>query len=146
MNWSDYDQKRGFSIFDTSDRSVTHVENTLRMFHKIKYDDTDMTIEDIAHLDTSNLTNTHIKVIISNKSNPYIFDLFLDKLQEAAPCDIKVVEDHMNLDVIDESELVDEAQDTLTILRQYVENLEITNDKQKVQAVLDDLYEEAISL
>jgi len=116
------------------------------MFHKIKYDDTDMTIEDIAHLDTSNLTNTHIKVIISNKSNPYIFDLFLDKLQEAAPCDIKVVEDHMNLDVIDESELVDEAQDTLTILRQYVENLEITNDKQKVQAVLDDLYEEAISL
>jgi hypothetical protein len=116
------------------------------MFHKIKYDDTDMTIEDIANLDTSNLTNTHIKVIISNKSNPYIFDLFLDKLQAAAPCDIKVVEDHMNLDVIDETELVDEAQDTLTILRQYVENLEITSDKQKVQAVLDDLYEEAISL
>jgi hypothetical protein len=52
----------------------------------------------------------------------------------------------MNLDVIDETELVDEAQDTLTILRQYVENLEITSDKQKVQAVLDDLYEEAISL
>jgi len=125
---------------------VTHVENTLRMFHKIKYDDTDMTIEDIAHLDTSNLTNTHIKVIISNKSNPYIFDLFLDKLQAAAPCDIKVVEDHMNLDVIDETELVDEAQDTLTILKQYVDNLEITADKQKVQSVLDDLYEEAISL
>ena len=105
-----------------------------------------MTIEDIAHLDTSNLTNTHIKVIISNKSNPYIFDLFLDKLQAAAPCDIKVVEDHMNLDVIDETELVDEAQDTLTILKQYVDNLEITADKQKVQSVLDDLYEEAISL
>ena len=146
MNWSDYDQKRGFSIFNTDDRSVTHVENPLKMFHKIQYDDTDMTIEDIAHLDTSSLTNTHIKVIIVNKSNPYIFDLFLDKIQAASPCDIKVVEDHMNLDVIDESELVDEAQDTLTILKQYVSNLEISSDKEKVQAVLDELYEEAISL
>jgi len=52
----------------------------------------------------------------------------------------------MNLDVIDESELVDEAQDTLTILKQYVSNLEISSDKEKVQAVLDELYEEAISL
>ena len=146
MNWSDYDQKRGFSIFDTSDRSVTHVENPIRMFHKIQYDDTDMTIEDIAHLDTSNLTNTHIKVIITNKSNPYIFDLFLDKIQAAEPCDIKVVEDHMNLDVIDENELVDEAQDTLTILTKYVNNLEITADTNKVQTVLDELYQEAISL
>jgi len=146
MNWSDYDQRRGFNIFDTEDRSMTHVANNLRMFHKIMYDDEDMTIEDIANLDTSNLTNTFIKVIVRNKSNPYIFDLFLDKLQAAGPCDIKVVEDHMNLDVIDESELVDEAQDTLTILKQYVSNLEITNDKAKIEKVLDELYQEAINL
>ena len=146
MTWTDYDQKRGFSVFDTESRTMTHVENPLRMFHKIQYDDTDMTIEDVANLDTSNLTNTFIKVIVTNKSNPYIFDLFLDRLQAAAPCDIKVVEDHMNLDVIDESELVDEAQDTLTILKQYVQNLEFNGDKDKVERVLDDLYKEAINL
>jgi hypothetical protein len=105
-----------------------------------------MTIEDVAYLDTTNLTNTFIKVIVSNKSNPYIFDLFLDRLQASAPCDIKVVEDHMNLDVIDESELVDEAQDTLTILKQYVQNLEFSGDKAKVESILDDLYKEAIDL
>ncbi len=146
MTWTDYDQKRGFSVFDTESRTMTHVENPLRMFHKIQYDDTDMTIEDVANLDTSNLTNTFIKVIVTNKSNPYIFDLFLDRLQAAAPCDIKVVEDHMNLDIIDESELVDEAQDTLTILKQYVQNLEFNGDKDKVERVLDDLYKEAINL
>ena len=90
--------------------------------------------------------DTFIKVIVRNKTNPYIFDLFLDRLQAASPCDIKVVEDHMNLDVIDESELVDEAQDTLTILKQYVQNLEISTDKAKIEKVLQELHNEAINL
>ena len=146
MTWSDHDQKRGFSVFDTETRKMEYIRNPFSLFHKIIYNDTDMTIEDVALLDTSNLTNTFIKVIVSNKSNPYIFDLFLDRLQASAPCDIKVVEDHMNLDVIDESELVDEAQDTLTILKQYVQNLEFSGDKAKVESILDDLYKEAIDL
>ena len=146
MNWSDYNQRRGFNIFDTETREVTHVVNPFRMFHKIMYDDTDMTIEDIAKYETKDLTNTFIKVIVTNKSNPYLFDLFLDRLQAAAPSDIRVVEDHTNLDVIDESELVDEAQDTLTILKQYVQNLEFTGDKVRVEKILDDLYQEAIDL
>ena len=108
--------------------------------------DADMTIEDIAHLDTTQLKDTFIKVIVRNKTNPYIIDLFLDRLQAASPCDIKVVEDHMNLDVIDESELVDEAQDTLTILKQYVQNLEISTDKTKIEKVLQELHNEAINL
>jgi hypothetical protein len=52
----------------------------------------------------------------------------------------------MNLDVIDESELVDEAQDTLTILKSYIQNLEFGGDKNKVERVLDELYKEAINL
>jgi len=146
LTWSDYDQKRGFSVFDTSTRKMTYVRNPLRLFHKITYDDADMTIEDVANLDTSPLTNTFIKVIVSKKENPYIFDLFLDRLQKAAPADIKVVEDHQNLDVINEDELIDEAQDTMTILRQYVDNLEIKGDKVKIQKFLNELYQEAMSL
>ena len=146
MTWSDHDQKRGFSVFDTDSRSMEYIRNPYSLFHKIMYDDADMTIEDIANLDTTQLKDTFIKVIVRNKTNPYIFDLFLDRLQAALPCDIKVVEDHMNLDVIDESELVDEAQDTLTILKQYVQNLEISTDKTKIEKVLQELHNEAINL
>jgi hypothetical protein len=146
MTWSDHDQKRGFSVFDTDSRTIEYIRNPFSLFHKIMYDDADMTIEDIANLDTTQLKDTFIKVIVRNKTNPYIFDLFLDRLQAASPCDIKVVEDHMNLDVIDESELVDEAQDTLTILKQYVQNLEISTDKTKIEKVLQELHNEAINL
>jgi len=146
MTWSDYDQKRGFSVFDTETREMTYVQNPLKIFHKIWYDDTDMTIEDIANLDTSLLTNTYIKVIITNKSNPYIFDLFLDRLQQAGATDIKVVDDHMNMDVVDETELIDEAQDTMTILRNYIDSIEISADKQRVEQYVQELYQEAMSL
>ena len=125
---------------------MTYVRNPNRLFHKIIYDDTDMTIEDVANLDTSALTNTFIKVIVRTKENPYIFDLFLDRLQQSAPTDIKVVEDHQNLDVVDEDELIDEAQDTLTILKQYVSNLEFSGDKSTVDKLLGELYSEAMNL
>lgn len=146
LTWSDYDQKRGFSIFDTETRTIEYIQNPLKLFHKIVYSDADMTIEDVANLETEGLTNTFIKVIVQNKTNPYIFDLFLDRLQQASPADIKVVEDHQNLDMIDDDELLDEAQDTMTILKQYVDNLEIKGDKVKVEKFLQELYNEAINL
>jgi hypothetical protein len=72
--------------------------------------------------------------------------LFLDRLQQSQAADIKVVEDHQNLDMIDDDELVDEAQDTMTILTQYVQNLEFKGDKVKVESFLRELYSEALSV
>lgn len=146
MTWSDYDQVRGFSIFDTETREMSYVKNPLKMFHKLFYDDTDMTMEDVAALDFNDLTNTYIKVIVQTKSNPYFFDMYLDKIQEVGPADIKVVEDHKNLDVIDEDELVDEAQDTLTILKNYIDNIDVNGKKDKIEKLLGELYHEAISI
>jgi predicted phosphodiesterase len=146
MNWSDYQGRRGFHIFDTETREMEFIQNPFQMFHKILYDDSDMTIEDVSNLDISNLTNTFIKVIVKRKENPYIFDLFLDRLTSSSATDIKVVEDHMNFDSIDESELVDEAQDTMTILKQYVSSMKFNGNKDKIEDVLQELYNEAINL
>jgi DNA repair exonuclease SbcCD nuclease subunit len=146
MNWSDYDGWRGFSVFDTETREMLKIQNPFRMFHKLMYDDEDMTVEDISKLDTSLLTNTFIKVIVRNKTNPYIFDLFLDRIQQSGAADIKVVEDHQNLDVINEDDLIDEAQDTRTILSQYVDSIETKVSKDKVKSMISDLYNEAMNL
>lgn len=146
MNWSDHDGKRGFHIFDSNDRSMTFVKNPYRIFNKIFYDDTNMTIEDITNFDTTLLTNSYVKVIIKNKTNPYIFDLYLDRIQQAMAADIKVVEDHMNLDLVDEDDLIDEAQDTHTILNQYVDSIETQVAKDKIKKMITDLYQEAMNL
>jgi hypothetical protein len=146
MTWTDYAGKRGFHIFDTETLEMELIQNPYAIFHKLDYDDTDLTVEDIDDLDVSMLTSTYVKVIVKKKTNPYTFDLFIDKLQSSGCADIKVVEDHLNFDVIDEGELVDEAQDTLSLLRSYVEGLDVKANKERVNEFLRELYQEAVSL
>lgn len=146
MTWTDYDGKRGFHLFDTQTLDMEFIQNPYSIFHKIEYDDQDMTLEDIEQLDVSMLTSTYVKVIVKNKLNPYTFDMFINKLESAGCADIKVVEDHMNFDVLNRDELVDEAQDTMSLLRTYVDSMEIKADKEKVTVFLRDLYQEAMSL
>jgi hypothetical protein len=146
MTWTDYAGKRGFHIFDTETLEMEFIQNPYSIFHRLDYDDSDLTVEDIEELDVSMLTSTYVKVIVKKKNNPYIFDLFIDKLQSAGAADIKVVEDHLNFDIIDEGELVDEAQDTLSLLRVYVDSLEVKANKDRINEFLRDLYQEAVSL
>jgi len=144
MTWSDYAGKRGFHIFDTKTLDMVFVPNTYSIFNKIEYDDTNLTIEDVQALEISGLTNTIVKVIIKKKTNPYIFDMFIDKLQSVC-ADIKIIEDSLNFDMIDE-EIIDEAQDTPSLLRSYIDGLELNADKTRVNQFLHDLYYEAVSL
>lgn len=146
MTWSDYGDERGFHIFDTETREIEFVANPYAIFHKIKYSDEDMTIEDIANLNTSELTGTYIKVIVHNKTNPYLFDLFVDRLQQAGASDIKVIDDHLNLELTEDESLVDEAQDTMTILTKYIDTIEFRGDRKRVEYFLRELYQEAINL
>lgn len=146
MNWSDYNDRRGFHIFDTKKRDVEFVANPNRIFHKIEYDDADMTVEDIAHLDTDSLKNTYIKVIVKNRTNPYIYDLFLTKLVDSGAADVKSVEDSLNLESAGVEEILDETQSTDALLHDYVDSLETTIQKNKIKRLIDNLYNEAISI
>jgi len=147
MTWSDYNDPRGFHVLDTETRQIEFVANPNIIFHKLWYDDTNMSVNDITDLKFDNqLTNSYVKVIIKNKTNPYLFDLWMTKLQDIGCADIKTVEDHMNLDLIDEDNLIDEAEDTLTILAKYVDSLDIRSHKDRVDNIVKSLYQEAMSL
>jgi len=146
MTWADHNGRRGFHIFDTETLEVDFIENPYQIFHKVWYNDSEMTVEDINEMDLSELQNTFVKVIIQSKDNAYLFDLFMDKLQECGAHDVKVVEDILDLGDISEEELIDEAQDTQTILRTYIDNLDTRVDKAKLKSAMMDLYKEALSI
>jgi len=146
MTWNDYGDQRGFHIFDTETREIEFIQNPYSLFHKIEYSDADMTIEDIPLLDTSMLTGAYLKVIVKEKNNPYLFDLFIDRLQQSGATDIKIIDDHLNLDLSEDDSLVDEAQDTITIMNKYIETIEFRGDRKRVEYFLRNLYQEAINL
>lgn len=146
MTWADYNDPKGFHIFDTDTRELTFVENPYRMFHKLFYDDIGKTLNDITDTDFSQYKNTFIKVIVKSKTNPYWFDMYIDKLEKAGAINIQAVEDHLNLNLEDDDEIINETEDTLTILRKYVDNIELETDKPALDELMRSLYEEALSV
>jgi DNA repair exonuclease SbcCD nuclease subunit len=146
FTWSDFDDPRGFHVFDTETRELTFIENPYKMFKKIWYNDSD----DIflqKKIDYSQYKNCLVKVIVTNKTNLYWFDKFIENLEEENPIDIQIVEDHLNLDLEDDNDIINEAESTLDIFKKYIDTYEIKNmDKNKLSKKIVELYNEAISI
>jgi hypothetical protein len=146
FTWNDFGDDKHFHVFDTETREIEAIKNPLKMFHKVFYDDTDETLMTIKKKDFSQLENTFVKVIVTNKNEPYWFDVFVEELIKANPADLKVVEDHSNLDVLNEDELVGDAEDTLTILTKHIDSLNIDGDKTKLDTLMRSLYTESLDI
>ena len=142
--WSDYNALRGFHIFDTVTRELEFIRNPYRIFHKLVYNDEGKTVDQIVK-DTQydQYKNTYIKVIVQEKTNPYAFDLMLDKLYKADCVHISIVDDHKHLDRQPDEEIINEAEDTMTILTKFVNNLNFEGDNSKLNILMRDLYNEA---
>tara|TARA_R100000008_G_scaffold86721_1_gene81118 strand:- start:1443 stop:2504 length:1062 start_codon:yes stop_codon:yes gene_type:complete len=146
LTWMDYEDPKGFHVFDTETRELTRVLNPYKMFHKLWYDDQNMDFDDIAKIDFDQYKDSFIKVIIKNKTNPYMFDSYIERLEKNELINLQIVEDHLNLDLEDTDDIINEAEDTVTILDKYVDGLEISADKDKVKTLMRELYNEALSI
>jgi hypothetical protein len=146
FTWSDYDDPKGFHIFDTETRELAFIENPFRMFRKVWYNDKDTSTEELLDRDWKKYNGCYVKLIVQNKDNPMNFDLFTTKLYEANPIEVIIVEDHRNMDVIDESDLLDEAEDTLTILSKYIGTIESNVDNKDLDKLMRSLYHEALQM
>jgi len=146
MTWADYNDKRGFHIFDTETRDIEFIENPYKMFHKIFYDDSQETIETIESKDYDSYKNTMVKLIVSNKSNPLLYDMFIDNLYKASPIDVTIVEDFTDYSEISDEDIVDQSDDTVTILEKVIETIETELDKNKLKNLMREIYLEAQQL
>lgn len=144
MTWIDYDGVRGFHVFDTETRELTLVRNPRRLFHKLHYDDSDLTVAELGALDVTPLQDSFVKLIVRSKSNPYVFDLFVERLQEIVT-DLKIVEDSLSLEDIPADEELEGAKDTLELICEYVEANEFER-KAELKELMSDLYAEVTYL
>ena len=146
FTWNDFGDDKHFHVFDTETREIEAIQNPLKMFHKVFYNDTNETLMTIKKKDFSPLKDTFVKVIVTDKNEPYWFDVFIEEITKVCPADLKVVEDHSNLDVLNEDELVGEAEDTLTILTKHIDSLNIDGDKAKLDTLMRSLYTESLDI
>ena len=82
-----------------------------------------------------------------NKKDLYQFDLFTDKLLKADAHEVKIIEDFSELDANNVSDdIVKNTEDTMTLLEKYIDDLDVSLDKNRLKNTMKSLYNEAQDL
>lgn len=144
ITWADYKCPRGFHVFDVKTRELERVVNPHTIFHKLYYDDRNY---DYSNFDFNTVHEKYTKVVVVNKTDLYGFDLFIDKLLKSTAHEVKIIEDFSDLDADNVSDdIVEKSEDTVSLLENYIDELDINLDKQKLSGMMKSLYLEASEL
>lgn len=143
MTWGDWADERGYNLLDLDNGALQFIPNTKEMFHKVVYNDSGRTFEEVIGLEFDAYKGTFVKIIVEKKTNSYWFDLFLEKMNEKA-FDCKVVD--MDVGVITAEVDIKTTDDTSSILRASVQKSEFSVDKEKLERFVISLYNEALNV
>lgn len=138
MMWSDYNTDRGFHILDLETKELEFIRNPNTLFTKIDYDET----ESLG--DLSIYADKFVRVVVSEKpSDPYRFNLYIDRLYEVNPAQLTIVE---TFEEFLEEQEIEGTENTITILSKYVKGINTELDSDKLETMVRNLYTEALSI
>lgn len=141
MTWSDFNQLRGFHLFDTEKNDLTFFPNPYKLFHKIVYNDSKVkSLDKLLDQDLSIYSNTFSKIVVESKENPYWFDIFVDKIQEHGPLDLKFSEETILIEYGSDEEIARMIEDPIAILQKYCRS---EKHGDAVEKKLTELYKAA---
>jgi len=93
MTWADANECKYWHLFDCKTHALTPIKTAGKMFCKLTYDDGVNDFETaIAEYNFSALTKKYVKVMVECKSNPVLFDGVINKISEASPQDLSIVD------------------------------------------------------
>jgi len=138
MFWNDYADTRGFHIYDTDTDRLTYIKNPFDIFTKIYYNDVEHDYSDYA---TSNHKDTFVKVVVEEKHKINDFENLIDGLYHNGAHDVKIIEKLVDTAIDDDVEL--NVKDTLTLLGEYIDEVDLQVDKSDLKTLMQSLYIEA---
>jgi len=142
LTWQDYKDPRGFHLFDLDSRELGFIRNPYTMFERIEYNDKE---QEPIDLDTTDLNQKFVKLVVVNKTDFYKFDKFIQKLYNKGAYEIKIIED---LSEFEDGEVGEEInlEDTLSVLAHYIDSIETDVDKEQIKTFMRTLYTEAVNV
>lgn len=135
LYWNDVNEVRGFHIFDTETLELEFISNSYEMFKIIEYNDTPLSFYKY-----NDCFEKYVKLIVKKKSNSKQFDKFFNKILDASPFELKVI-DEIQIDDCDIEVL--ESEGTVAILDKYIDNAEIDLNKSVLKTLMESIYKEA---
>ena len=138
LYWNDYGSKRGFHVFDTKTLKTTFYRNPFDTFHKLYYNG------GVSIPDENELKGSFVKLIVESKGDYTKFDYAVRQLQDLGLADLKIIED-LSVE-LENGDAVLETEDTLTLLDNYIDEIDLKVDKNNIKTVMRSLYIEASEL
>lgn len=142
--WSDAHDPKYFHIIDTESREVEKVLNPYTLFHKVLYNDSEI---DYNNYNVSNLDGKFVKVVVINKADSFVFDRFIDRIQNRDIHELKIAENFSEF--IGENVGVDDNinfDDTQEIVDTYIDAVDTDLDKDRIKVQMRELMTEAQAL
>lgn len=143
LTWADYDDPKGFHVFDTDLNMLTFIENPTKIFVKLTYDDSiDGGIPDI---DSDTIFSKWVRVTVKKRKNQEEWLKFEKLINSLKPAELIVIEDLVEHNEKYRVENVD-ITNTYDIMSSYVENTEFSGsiDKKILLERLQGIYREAL--
>ena len=141
--WSDAGDKKYFHIVDTETREIEKIHNPHTLFEKIVYNDDKV---DYNNYDVSHLDNKFVKVAVVNKTDAFVFDRFIDRIQNQDIFELKIAENFSEFvgDNVGDEGL--EIEDTAQLVDNYIDNVDTELDKDRIKINMRELMTEAQAL
>ena len=136
MFWNDVNDKRGFHIYDTKTLKLKTINNPNALYKVINYNDTPRQLTKFGEY-----TDKIVKVVVRQKSDEKEYDRFMETLHKANPHDVKIIErtDHLVFD----GEIYNQTEDTMTLLDNYVDDLDTDLNKNRIKGLMKEIYHSA---
>ena len=89
------------------------------------------------------LKQKFVKVVVVNKSEPFLFDKFIDRIQDVDTHELKIAEtfDEFMGENVDDAAI--SVEDTTQLLDSYVDAVDTDLDKDRIKNMMRGLYVEA---
>lgn len=145
LTWIDYADPKGFTVFDAKTCKTEFVRNEFPLFVKVYYNDKDQAPDYWKTVDILRVPKSYVKLIVTNKTNPYGFDKLVDKIVAAEPIELKIMDEVEDFDDVELEEDEIKVEDTTSLIERFVSQTDTNLSKDKVTAILKNLYVEALN-
>lgn len=141
--WSDAQDPKYFHVLDTETREMIAIRNPHVLFEKIVYDDS---VTDYNNYSVDYLDHKFVKIVVSNKSDLFTFDRFVDRIQNRSIYELKIAENFSEFigENVEDEEV--SVEDTSSLLDSYIDAVETELDKDRIKINMKKLLSEAQAL
>ena len=121
MTWNDYNDPRGFHIFDTDTGELEFIKHEESMFFKVEYKDNDHFWQPYK---PESISGKFVKVLVLEKNSYYEFDSWIKKLQEYNPNELQIYESTIDVNGVEiEFSEANKALSNIEIIQNKISSL-----------------------